>query len=92
MTNKCRIRMIQKELYNVRGPPPREGGWGDGRREKKERAHIPFMLCLIEPDGKSHPRMVSSFPRIMSPSSFVFLVPIRSSLTSTLIVVKLIKA
>ena len=92
MTNKCRIRMIQKELYNVRGPPPREGGGGDGRREKKERAHIPFMLCLIEPDGKSHPRMVSSSPRIMSPSSFVFLVPIRSSLTSTLTVVKLIKA
>ena len=28
--------MIQKELYNVRGPPPREGGggWSDGEERK----------------------------------------------------------
>ena len=82
--------MVQKELYNVRGPPQERGG-GDDRREK-ERLISPYVLCLIEPDGNSHPRMVSSSPRIMSPSSFVFLVPIQSFLTSTLTVVKLIRA
>ena len=81
--------MVQKELYNVRGLP-QEGGGGDDRREK-ERLTSPFVLYLIKPDGNSHPWMVSSSPWIISPSNSVFLVPIQSSLTSTLTVVKLIK-
>ena len=61
-------------------------------KEKKERLRSPFMLCLVELDGNSLPQMVSSSPRIMSPFNSVFLVPIQSSLTSTLTVVKLIEA
>ena len=64
---------------------------GDDRRER-ERLTPPFVLCLIKPDRSLHPRMVSLSPQIMSQSSSVFLVPIQSSLTSTLTVVKLIKA
>ena len=86
MTNKCRTRMVHKELYNVRGFPNRGGG-GEGKGFTS-----PMALCLIERDRNSHPRMVSSSPRIMSPSRSMFLVPIQSSLTSTLTVVKLIKA
>ena len=56
-----------------------------------QRSQSPFVLCLINLDKSSHPRMVSSSPRIMSPSSFVFLVPTQSSFTSTLVIVKLIK-
>ena len=85
--------MVQKELYNVRGPPQEKfGGGGGNDRREKERLTSPFMLYLIEPDGNSHPQMVSSSPRIKSPSSSMFLIPIQSSLTSTLIIVKLIKA
>ena len=83
--------MVQKELYNVRGPPQEKWG-GGGTTEEKERLTSPFVLYLIEPDGNSHPQMVSSSPRIKSPSSSMFLIPIQSSLTSTLIIVKLIKA
>ena len=50
------------------------------------------MLCSIEPDRNPHLRMVGLSPRIMSPSSSMFLVPIQSSLTPTLVVVKLIEA
>ena len=57
----------------------------------REKLTSPFVLCLIELDRSSHPRMVSSSPQIMSPSSSVYLVPTQSSLTSTLTVVKLIK-
>ena len=78
----------KKKLYNVRGLPLEKG---DDQREKK-RLTSPFVLCLIKPDRNSHPQMVSSSSRIMSPSSFVFLVPIQSSLTFTLTVVKLSKA
>ena len=78
--------MVHRELYNVKGLPNRGGG-GEGKGLTS-----PMTLCLIERDGNSHPRMVNSSPRIMSPSSSVFLVPIQSSLTSTLTVVKLIKA
>ena len=73
--------MIKKELYNVREHPQEEGG-----------QRSPFALCSIELDRNSHPRMASSSPRIMSPSSSVFLVPIQSSLPPTLTVVKLIEA
>ena len=65
---------------------------GTGDEEKRKGSHPPFVLCLIQPDRNSHPRMVSSSPRIKSLSSPVFLVPAQSSLTSTLTVVKLIKA
>ena len=73
-----------------------EGGGGGGHNDdrrggKKKGLTSSFVLCLIEPDRSSHPRMVSSSPRIINPSSYVFLVPIQSSLTSTLTVVKLIK-
>ena len=61
-------------------------------RRKEERLTSPFMLCLIELDGNSHPWMVSSSPRIMNPSNSMFLVTIQASLTSTLTIVKLIEA
>ena len=83
--------MVQKELYNVRGPPQEKFGGGGNDRREKERLTSPFVLYLIEPDGNSHPQMVSSSPRIKSPSSSMFLIPIQSSLTSTLTFVKLIK-
>ena len=73
--------MVQKEIYNVREHP--QGGWG-----KKS----PFALCSIEPNRNPHPQTVGLSPRIMSPSSSVFLIPIQSSLTPTLTVVKLIEA
>ena len=77
--------MVQKELYNVREHPQGQEG--------KRKAYIPpFVLCLIKTDRNSHPWMVSSSPRIKSPSNSVFLVPAQSSLTFTLTVVKLIKA
>ena len=51
--------MIQKELYNVKGPPQGGEGGGDGWREKKERAHIPLRALfnrarwkLISSDGE----------------------------------------
>ena len=83
-TNKCRTRMDQRELYNVRDlpqwRPPRVCSLG-------RRAQIPPSCSWwIRPDGNSYPRMRSLFPRIVSPSSFVFLAPTRSSLTSALIV------
>ena len=80
MTNKCRTRMVQKEIYNVR-----EHSQGGGGRS-------PYVLCSIEQDRNPHLRMVGLSPRIMSPSSSMFLVPIQSSLTPTLVVVKLIEA
>ena len=80
--------MVQKELYNVREYPQERGAGG----RKKGSHPPPFVLCLIKPDRNSHPRMVSSSPRIKSPSNSVFLVPAQPSLTSTLTVVKLIKA
>ena len=73
--------MVQKELFNVREHPQK----GRGQRS-------PFALCSNELDKNSHPRTVSPSPRIMSPSSSMFLIPIQSSLTSTLTVVKLVKA
>ena len=63
-----------------------------GGEGEKKRLTSSFVLCLIEPDRSSYPRMMSSSPRIINPSNSVFLVPIQSSLISTLIVVKLIKA
>ena len=88
--------MVQSELYNVRSlPNGRGGGEGehddDRRRGKKKGLTSSFVLYLIELDRSSHPQMVSSSPRIINPSSSMFLVPIQSSLTSTLTVVKLIK-
>ena len=78
MTNKCRTKMVQKEIYNVREHP-------QGRRP-------PLALCSIKPDRNPLLRTVGLSPRIMSPSSSMFLVPIQSSLTPTLTVVKLIEA
>ena len=95
MTNKCKTRMVQRELYNVRSLPNGRGGGGhddDRGRGKKKGLTSSFVLCLIELDRSSHPQMVSSSPRIINLSSSMFLVPIQSSLTSTLTVVKLIKA
>ena len=73
--------MVQKELYNVRE-----------HRKKEEGRRSPFALCSIESDRSSHPQTMSSSPRIMSPPNSMFLVPIPSSLTPMLTVVKLIEA
>ena len=85
MTNKCRTRRDRRELYNVRDLPRGRGAefcsLGGG-------AQIPPSCpWWVRPDGNSYPRSRSSFPRIVSPSNSVFLVPTRSSLTSTLTVV-----
>ena len=81
--------MVQREINNVRGFLEKMGG-----KQKKENRRLTssFMLCLIKPNENSYPQMVSSFPWIMNPSSSIFLVPIQSSLTSKLTVVKLIEA
>ena len=79
--------MVQRELYNIRDLPL-EGGMTGGRKKLTS----PLVLYLINLDRSSHPRMVSSSPRIMSPPSSVSLVPTQSSFTFTLAVVKLIKA
>ena len=72
--------MFQKEPYNVKGHPQEKGGGGGRPEGEKKRLTSPFVLYLIQPNGNSHPRMVSSSSRIMNPSSSVFLVPIRSFL------------
>ena len=41
MTNKCRTKMVQKELYNVRDPP-QEGGMGGTTTGGKRETHIPL--------------------------------------------------
>ena len=70
--------MVQKEIYNV--------------REHSQGRRSPLALCSIKLNRNPHLQTVGLSPRIMSPSSSVFLVPIQSSLTPTLTVVKLIEA
>ena len=44
--NKCRIKIVQKELYNVRDPP-----WIEDRKRRKERTlaiKIVLTICLID--------------------------------------------
>ena len=81
MTNKCRTRMVKKELYNVR-EHPQEGG-GGGRS--------PFALCSMKPGRNLYPWTVNSSPQIMSLSSSVFQAPIQSFLTSALTIIRLIE-
>ena len=40
MINKCKIKMVQRELYNVRDPP-----WGGDR--KRERKHCSHQNCTF---------------------------------------------
>ena len=85
ITNKCRTRMDQRELYNVRDLPQ---GRGAGFCSLGGGAQIPPSCSWwIRLDENSYPRMRSSFFRIVSSSSFVFLAPTRSSLTSALTIV-----
>ena len=79
MTNKCMTRMDRRELYKVRDLP-------QGEREKG--AQFPSSCpWWIRPDGNSYPRTRSSFPRIVSPSTSMFLTPTWSSPTYALTVV-----
>ena len=40
MTNKCRIKIVQRELYNVRDPP-----WGRDRKKKRNTIAIRNQTC-----------------------------------------------
>ena len=67
--------------YPCQGLDPRESSgrlrWTPirGRGSHTKQSQSSFVPCLINLDRSSHPRMVSSSSRIMSPSSSVFLVP-----------------
>ena len=59
MINKCRIKIVQKELYNVRDPP-----WmRDWKREREKTVAIKivFVICSIDLYYNSLPRTV---PRV----------------------------
>ena len=87
MTNKCKTRMDQREIYKVRDLPYR-GWWGWFLLLRKEGAQIPPSRSQqIRPDRDSYPRTRSSFPHIVSPSTSVFLASTRSSPTLALTVV-----
>ena len=77
MTNKYRMRIEQKEIYNARDLP-QEGGFFPGKRGTDS----PSCSWWVRPYGNSYPWMGRSFPWIVRPSSFVFLAPTRSSITS----------
>ena len=63
-----------RDLHKKRGAP-----WGGGG----EAQVPPLGLWWIKPNGSSYHRVRSSFPRTMSPSIPVFLIPTRSSPPST---------
>ena len=56
MINKCRIKMIQRELYNVRDLP-----WEMGEKEKENTVAIKFVpaLYLVDLYEKSPPQTVN---------------------------------
>ena len=83
MINKCRIKMVQRDLYNVRDPP-----WGGGSKKKKENIlaiKIILVIGLIDLYENLSPRTVNAF-------SSMFLVLVWSSSKSVLAVVKFIRA
>jgi len=46
MINKCRVKIIKKELYNVRDPP-----WKRGRKiERKRTVAIKIVLVICSND------------------------------------------
>ena len=86
MINKYRIKMVQRDLYNVRDPP-----WGgDQKKKKKEKENILaikiiLVISLIYLYENLSPQTVNSF-------SSMFLVLAWSSFESVLAVVKFIRA
>ena len=56
MINKCRIKMVQRELYNIRDLP-----WERGEKEKENIVAIKFVhaLCLVDLFEKSPPRTMN---------------------------------
>ena len=63
MTNKCRMKMVQRELYNVRDPQ-----WGNDRKNR-EKEHCSnqnaLILCLVDLYEHLPPRIKSSFISVL---------------------------
>ena len=82
MIDKCRIKMVQRELYNMRDPPWESGG------KKREREHFSHQNYTCNQFNLFIWKLISSDSEFIQ----MFLVLAWSSFESVLAVVKFIRA